>query len=98
MLPANYLLVEEFRKSPSSTWIIKSWGIAQCTSIFLINKLLYIKKWSRDSKTFLPVSQSTKEAYVISLYSQPVTNWLEEVRPALVCPGAYVQPTVLLHV
>ncbi|XP_027810405.1 polyglutamylase complex subunit TTLL1 isoform X1 [Marmota flaviventris] len=69
MLPADYnLFVEEFRKSPSSTWIMKPCGKAQGKGIFLINKLSQIKKWSRDSKTSTFVSQSTKEAYVISLY------------------------------
>ncbi|XP_023558351.1 probable tubulin polyglutamylase TTLL1 isoform X2 [Octodon degus] len=69
MLPADYnLFVEEFRKSPSSTWIMKPCGKAQGKGIFLINKLSQIKKWSRDSKTTSFVSQSTKEAYVISLY------------------------------
>lgn len=52
MLPADYnLFVEEFRKSPSSTWIMKPCGKAQGKGIFLINKLSQIKKWSRDSKT-----------------------------------------------
>ncbi|XP_006890111.1 PREDICTED: probable tubulin polyglutamylase TTLL1 isoform X2 [Elephantulus edwardii] len=69
MLPADYnLFVEEFRKSPSSTWIMKPCGKAQGKGIFLINKLSQIKKWSRDSKTSSFVAQSTKEAYVISLY------------------------------
>ncbi|XP_058597089.1 polyglutamylase complex subunit TTLL1 isoform X2 [Neofelis nebulosa] len=69
MLPADYnLFVEEFRKSPSSTWIMKPCGKAQGKGIFLINKLSQIKKWSRDSKTSSFVTQSTKEAYVISLY------------------------------
>ncbi|XP_018107349.1 probable tubulin polyglutamylase TTLL1 isoform X2 [Xenopus laevis] len=69
MLPADYnLFVEEFRKSPSSTWIMKPCGKAQGKGIFLINKLSQIKKWSRDSKTSSFVSQSSKEAYVISLY------------------------------
>uniref|UniRef100_A0A5G2QY59 TTL family tubulin polyglutamylase complex subunit L1 n=1 Tax=Sus scrofa TaxID=9823 RepID=A0A5G2QY59_PIG len=69
MLPADYnLFVEEFRKSPSSTWIMKPCGRAQGKGIFLINKLSQIKKWSRDSKTSSFVSQSPKEAYVISLY------------------------------
>ncbi|XP_015449057.2 probable tubulin polyglutamylase TTLL1 isoform X5 [Pteropus alecto] len=69
MLPADYnLFVEEFRKNPSSTWIMKPCGKAQGKGIFLINKLSQIKKWSRDSKTSSFVSQSTKEAYVISLY------------------------------
>lgn len=52
MLPADYnLFVEEFRKSPSSTWIMKPCGKAQGKGIFLINKLSQIKKWSRDSRT-----------------------------------------------
>ncbi|XP_056434527.1 probable tubulin polyglutamylase TTLL1 [Gadus chalcogrammus] len=70
MLPADYnLFVEEFRKSPSTTWIMKPCGKAQGKGIFLINKLSQIKKWSRDSRTstFMAAS-SGKEAYVISLY------------------------------
>nr|XP_021149572.1 probable tubulin polyglutamylase TTLL1 [Columba livia] len=46
----------------------KPCGKAQGKGIFLINKLSQIKKWSRDSKTSSFVSQSSKEAYVISLY------------------------------
>lgn len=52
MLPADYnLFVEEFRKNPSSTWIMKPCGKARGIGIFLINKLSQIKKWSRDNKT-----------------------------------------------
>ncbi|TRY84043.1 hypothetical protein DNTS_021074 [Danionella cerebrum] len=67
---ADYnLFVEEFRKSPSSTWIMKPCGKAQGKGIFLINKLSQIKRWSRDSRTSSFVSaNSGKEAYVISLY------------------------------
>ncbi|XP_061617643.1 probable tubulin polyglutamylase TTLL1 isoform X2 [Phyllopteryx taeniolatus] len=70
MLPADYnLFVEEFRKNPSSTWIMKPCGKAQGKGIFLINKLSQIKKWSRDSRTSTFVAASSgKEAYVISLY------------------------------
>ncbi|XP_053097711.1 probable tubulin polyglutamylase TTLL1 isoform X1 [Pangasianodon hypophthalmus] len=70
MLPADYnLFVEEFRKSPSSTWIMKPCGKAQGKGIFLINKLSQIKKWSRDSRTStFMAANSGKEAYVISLY------------------------------
>nr|XP_028584574.1 probable tubulin polyglutamylase TTLL1 isoform X2 [Podarcis muralis] len=63
----KYLYLE-FRKNPSSTWIMKPCGKAQGKGIFLINKLSQIKKWSRDSKTSTFISQSSKEAYVISLY------------------------------
>uniref|UniRef100_A0A4W6FF44 Tubulin tyrosine ligase-like family, member 1 n=1 Tax=Lates calcarifer TaxID=8187 RepID=A0A4W6FF44_LATCA len=67
MLPADYnLFVEEFRKNPSSTWIMKPCGKAQGKGIFLINKLSQIKKWSRDSRTST-LFRGCK-AYVISLY------------------------------
>ncbi|KAF4114115.1 hypothetical protein G5714_004338 [Onychostoma macrolepis] len=49
MLPADYnLFVEEFRKSPSSTWIMKPCGKAHGKGIFLINKLSQVKKWSHQ--------------------------------------------------
>ncbi|KAF0298518.1 putative tubulin polyglutamylase TTLL1 [Amphibalanus amphitrite] len=68
MLPADYnLLVEEFRKSPNSTWILKPAGKSQGVGIFLVNRLAQIKKWSRDSKTpFNPAL--VKDTYVISRY------------------------------
>lgn len=76
MLPADYnLFVEEFRKNPSSTWIMKPCGKAQGKGIFLINKLSQIKKWSRDSRTstwvtmvfFTTVNFSCEEGTLVSL-------------------------------
>lgn len=69
MLPADYnLFVEEFRKNPNTTWIMKPCGKARGIGIFLVNKLSQLKKWSRDSKTsnFLP--PTSKDTYVISKY------------------------------
>ncbi|XP_067856186.1 polyglutamylase complex subunit TTLL1 [Heptranchias perlo] len=69
MLPADYnMFVEEFRKNPLSTWIMKPCGKAQGKGIFLINKLSQIKKWSRDNKASNFVTTPSKEIYVISLY------------------------------
>lgn len=46
-LPSDYsLFVEEFRRAPDRTWIMKPIGKAQGKGIFLINKLTQIKKWS----------------------------------------------------
>lgn len=67
-LPADYnIFVEEFRRNPSSTWIMKPAGKAQGVGIFLINKLSQIKKWSRDGAKLNPMPH-TKEVYVISRY------------------------------
>jgi len=69
ILPADYnMFVEEFRKNPSSTWIMKPCGKARGIGIFLINKLSQIKKWSRDSRTNSFVQPSSRDSYVISRY------------------------------
>jgi tubulin polyglutamylase TTLL1 len=61
LLPADYsLFVEEFRRSPSTMWIMKPTSKAQGKGIFIINKLTQIKKWAK------PAVQ--QEAYVISRY------------------------------
>lgn len=64
-LPADYnLFVEEFKRNPSSVWIMKPTNQAQGRGIFIVNKLSQLKKWSQGTRgvgTNVPV-------YVISRY------------------------------
>ena len=67
-LPGDYsIFVEEFKRNPNTTWIMKPNGKSQGKGIFLVNKISQIKKWATSSK--LPFqSIAMKEAYVISKY------------------------------
>jgi tubulin polyglutamylase TTLL1 len=68
MMPADYnIFVEDFKRNPNSTWIMKPAGKAQGIGIFLINKLSQLKKWSKDGKSSVPPGVP-KEVYVISRY------------------------------
>ncbi|PAA48951.1 hypothetical protein BOX15_Mlig012852g2, partial [Macrostomum lignano] len=69
MMPQDYnLFAEEFKKHPTSTWIMKPCGKARGIGIFLINKLSQLKKWSRDGKAGGFQAVSAKDTYVISKY------------------------------
>ena len=67
-LPGDYsLFVEEFKRNPNTTWIMKPTGKSQGKGIFLVNKISQLKKWATSSK--LPFqSLAMKEPYVISRY------------------------------
>lgn len=68
-LPADYsLFVEEFRRHPSSTWIMKPARGAQGSGIFLINKLSQIKKWATGGRYPQGGSSSAAHTYVVSRY------------------------------
>lgn len=72
LFPDYNMFVEEYRKNPQTTWIMKPCGKSQGAGIFLINKLSKLKKWSREARSnaFNPIT-SGKESYVISRY---ITN------------------------
>ncbi|EGD73485.1 tubulin-tyrosine ligase [Salpingoeca rosetta] len=62
MLPSDYsIFVQEFRRHPHTTWIMKPSGAAQGRGIFLVTKLSQLKRWSKDSK-------AQARSYVISRY------------------------------
>lgn len=69
ILPTDYnFFVEEYRKHPQTTWILKPCGKSQGNGISLINKLSKLKKWSSESRNYLQHHLSSKNTYVISRY------------------------------
>jgi len=75
-LPQDYaLFVEEFRRNPSITWIMKPAGKAQGKGIFLVSKLKQLQKWSNvpakppgDQKEKESSKLPFRENYIISRY------------------------------
>jgi len=66
LLPQDYsLFVEEFRKHPNTTWIMKPTSRSQGKGIFLFNKLGQVKKWAAGQ---MPASGKAAENYVVSRY------------------------------
>lgn len=69
MIPQDYnLFAEEFKRNPSSTWIMKPSGKARGIGIFLINKLSQLKRWTREGRQGVIGPSCTRETYVISKY------------------------------
>ncbi|PAA70093.1 hypothetical protein BOX15_Mlig027277g1 [Macrostomum lignano] len=71
-LPSEYhMFVEEFKKSPGTTWIMKPAGKAQGKGIFLFRKIRDIEAWKKSSE-YLPgppdPNKEVPETYVVSRY------------------------------
>ncbi|KAJ3318366.1 putative tubulin polyglutamylase ttll1 [Boothiomyces sp. JEL0866] len=58
----------EFKKNPSSVWIMKPTDKARGIGIFIVNKLAQIKKWSRDNKMQNFSYANCRDSYVVSKY------------------------------
>eukprot|EP00518_Triparma_eleuthera_P019630 CAMPEP_0197548572 /NCGR_PEP_ID=MMETSP1320-20131121/2665_1 /TAXON_ID=91990 /ORGANISM="Bolidomonas sp., Strain RCC2347" /LENGTH=444 /DNA_ID=CAMNT_0043108609 /DNA_START=118 /DNA_END=1448 /DNA_ORIENTATION=- len=67
VLPGDYaLFVEEFKKYPTSFWIMKPVGRAQGKGIFLFKHLKEIAKWKSDSR--YNADNKDAETYVVQRY------------------------------
>ena len=50
-LPQDYnMFVDEFKRQPNAVWIMKPAARAQGKGIFLVNKLIQLKKWAVNPK------------------------------------------------
>eukprot|EP00948_MAST-09A_sp_MAST-9A-sp1_P002308 g2308.t1 len=66
-LPSEYgIFVEEFKRNPGSTWIMKPIGKSQGKGIFLFNKLSMISEWKKDHKWKADSPQA--ESYIAQRY------------------------------
>ena len=67
VLPAEYgLFVEEFKRTPGTTWIMKPVGRAQGKGIFLFNRLSQVSDWKKDYKWKSDAPQA--DSYVAQRY------------------------------
>ena len=74
LLPGDYtLFVEEFKKYPNATWIMKPTSSSQGKGIFLVNKLKQLQRWANTSKLPFAAQAKMQNPYVISRYiDQPL--------------------------
>uniref|UniRef100_A0A0G4IG39 Tubulin--tyrosine ligase-like protein 9 n=1 Tax=Chromera velia CCMP2878 TaxID=1169474 RepID=A0A0G4IG39_9ALVE len=70
LLPTDYsLFLEEYRKNPTATWIMKPANKAQGRGIFLVSRLGQLKKWSKLHNSKNPFQAiPMREPYIISRY------------------------------
>ncbi|KAM7536645.1 hypothetical protein Aperf_G00000083650 [Anoplocephala perfoliata] len=73
LLPQDYsLFIEEFKRNPRTTWIIKPSAKARGVGIFIVSRLSQVKKWAKESQVTTRDSFSlphvSRETYVISRY------------------------------
>jgi tubulin polyglutamylase TTLL9 len=67
VLPSEYgLFLEEFKRNPHTTWIMKPIGRAQGKGIFLFTKLGQIADWRKDHKWKADGPQA--ETYIVQRY------------------------------
>ena len=57
------MFLEEFRRNPNTTWIMKPSGGSQGTGIIIINRLSQFKKWAKENS-----SAQGSHSFVISRY------------------------------
>ena len=70
VLPGDYaLFVEEYRRHPNSTWILKPSARAQGKGIFIINKLSQVRKWYATQWPGA-IKVNSSDCYVVSKYIQ----------------------------
>ena len=63
-IPADMsLFVEEFKRHPGSTWIVKPTNRSQGKGIFLINKLTQINRWLREK-----MADEDQNPFIVSRY------------------------------
>ncbi|ORC83602.1 tubulin tyrosine ligase [Trypanosoma theileri] len=62
------MFVEEFRRQPGSTWIVKPTARSQGRGIFLINRISQLKRWLKEKKEIDELEGNPVSGFIVSKY------------------------------
>ncbi|KAH9584307.1 Tubulin-tyrosine ligase/Tubulin polyglutamylase [Trypanosoma melophagium] len=62
------MFIEEFKRQPGSTWIVKPTARSQGRGIFLINRISQLKRWLKERMDLHEIDAMSSGSFIVSKY------------------------------